>query len=41
MIEPIDKVTSEKTLENAIRRFRERGIIPPTFGQQRDPGLIP
>ena len=41
MIEPIDKVTSEKTLENAIRRFRERGIILPTFGQQRNPGLIP
>jgi cysteine synthase len=41
MIQPIDKVTSEKTLENAVRRFRERGIILPTFGQQRNPDLIP
>jgi cysteine synthase len=41
MIQPIDKVTSEKTLENAVMRFRERGIILPTFEQQRNPGLVP
>ena len=41
MIQPIDKVTSEKTLENAVMRFRERGIILPTFEQQRNPDLVP
>jgi cysteine synthase len=41
MIQPIDKVTSEKTLENAVKRFRKRGIILPTFEQQRNPDVIP
>jgi cysteine synthase len=41
MIRPIDKITSETALENAVSRFRERGIILPTFEQQRKPELIP
>ena len=41
MIDPIDKITSETALENAVSRFRERGIILPTFEQQRHPELIP
>ncbi|MDZ7635133.1 MAG: pyridoxal-phosphate dependent enzyme [Bacteroidales bacterium] len=41
MIHPIDKITSETALENAVNRFRERGIILPTFEQQRHPELIP
>ncbi len=41
MIQPIDKITSEKTLDNAVKRFRERGIILPAFEQQRNPDLIP
>ncbi|MDF1561193.1 MAG: pyridoxal-phosphate dependent enzyme [Bacteroidales bacterium] len=41
MIRPIDTITSETALENAVSRFRERGIILPTFGQQMYPELIP
>lgn len=41
MIQPIDKITNEKALENAVRRFRERNIILPSFAQQRHPELIP
>jgi cysteine synthase len=41
MIQLTDKITDEEALENAIRRFRERGIILPTFAQQRNPDLIP
>ena len=41
MIEPIDNITSETALENAVNRFRERGIILPTFEQQRHPERIP
>jgi hypothetical protein len=41
MVQPIDKITSETALENAVNRFRERGIILPTFAQQRNPDLIP
>jgi cysteine synthase len=41
MIRTIDKITSETALENAVNRFRERGIILPTFMQQRNPELIP
>ncbi|MFN2314145.1 MAG: pyridoxal-phosphate dependent enzyme, partial [Bacteroidales bacterium] len=35
------KITSETALENAVNRFREKGIILPTFEQQRHPELIP
>ena len=41
MIRPIDTITSETALENAVRRFREKGIILPTFRQQMNPELIP
>ncbi|NOZ47202.1 MAG: pyridoxal-phosphate dependent enzyme [Chlorobi bacterium] len=41
MIKPIDTVVDEKTLQSAISRFKERGIILPTFKQQRNPELIP
>ena len=41
MIKPIDKVTNEKALENAIQRYKELGIILPTFEQQKHPELIP
>ena len=41
MIQIIDKVTNPETLKSAIGRFRERGIILPTFEQLRNPELIP
>ncbi|MFO7873141.1 MAG: pyridoxal-phosphate dependent enzyme [Bacteroidales bacterium] len=41
MIKPIDKVVDEKARRNAVERFREKGIILPTFEQQRDPSRIP
>lgn len=41
MIKPIDRVTNEKALENAVKRFAERGIILPTFEQQKNPALVP
>ncbi len=41
MIQLIDKVTNEKALSNAVKRFREKQIILPTFAQQQDPSLVP
>jgi len=41
MIRPIDKVTNEKALENAVKVYKERGIILPTFEQQKNPEIIP
>jgi cysteine synthase len=41
MIQLIDKITNSKALENAVKRFREKGIILPTFEQQWSPELIP
>ncbi|HON17883.1 MAG TPA: hypothetical protein PK990_01805 [Salinivirgaceae bacterium] len=41
MIKVIDSITDQKALDNAIARFRERGIILPTFAQLRNPELIP
>ncbi len=41
MIRPIDKVTNEKALENAIKVYKERGIVLPTFEQQKNPDTIP
>jgi cysteine synthase len=41
MIRVTTKVTNEKVLQNAVNRFKERGIILPTFEQQRNPDLIP
>ncbi len=41
MIEIIDRISNPTALENAIKRFREKGIILPTFKQQQNPELIP
>jgi len=41
MISPITKITNPKALENAVKRYREKGIILPTFAQQKNPELIP
>lgn len=41
MIKPITEITNEKALENAIKRYREIGIILPTFAQQKNPELVP
>ncbi len=41
MIKPIDRVTDEKALANAVKVYKERGIILPTFKQQMHPELIP
>ncbi len=41
MIEIFDRVTNLKVFENAVKRFREKGIILPTFQQQQNPELIP
>ncbi len=41
MIVPIDKITNQKALDNAIKRYKEKGIILPTFAQQKNPELIP
>ncbi len=41
MIPIIDKITDEKAFENAVKRFREKKIVLPTFEQQRNPDLIP
>jgi len=41
MIQLIDKITNQNIFDNAVKRFKERGIILPTFEQQRNPELIP
>jgi cysteine synthase A len=41
MIQIIDRVIDRQVLEKTARRFRERGIILPTFAQQKDPELVP
>ena len=41
MIRPIDTITDEQALENAVRRFREKKILLPTFEQQQNPDAIP
>ena len=35
-----DRVVDEEALANSVRRFRERGITLPTFGQLADPSTI-
>lgn len=37
----IDKVVNSDILEKAIKRYREKGIILPTFAQMQNPELIP
>jgi cysteine synthase len=41
MIEIIDKVQNADIRAKAARRFKEKGIILPTFKQMRNPELIP
>ncbi len=40
MIEIIKEVQNEKVRAGAVQRFRERGIILPTFAEMRNPKLI-
>jgi len=40
MIRPISQITNEVALKKAIERYKERGIILPTFEQMRNPKLI-
>ncbi len=41
MIKIVDCVSNAKALENAVGRFREKGIILPTIKQQQNPELVP
>ncbi|MCU0285622.1 MAG: pyridoxal-phosphate dependent enzyme [Acidobacteria bacterium] len=41
MIEIIDKVVDSKVLQKSVSRFREKGIILPTFKQMKNPDLVP
>jgi len=41
MIEIIDKIYDEEVLEKAVKRYREKGIILPTFKQMENPSLVP
>ncbi len=37
----IDLTVNEEQLERVVQRARERGILIPTFAEQRDPRLVP
>lgn len=41
MIETIDHVVNRDIVKKAAKRFKEKGIILPTFAQMRNPELIP
>jgi cysteine synthase len=41
MIKPLASIVNQQALENAIKRYREKKIILPTFAQQKNPELIP
>ena len=41
MINVIDKIKNKDVRQKAIERFREKGIVLPTFEQMRNPDLIP
>ena len=41
MIEIIDKIVNPEVRAKAARRFKEKGIILPTFAQMRNPELVP
>lgn len=41
MIPIIDKVVNGEVLQKAIDRYREKGIILPTFAQMQNPELVP
>jgi len=41
MIEITNKIVDPAALENAVKQYREKGIILPTFAQMENPELIP
>jgi len=41
MITFIKEIENPQALENAVKRFKEKGIILPTFKQQENPELVP
>ncbi|HPT14263.1 MAG TPA: pyridoxal-phosphate dependent enzyme, partial [Bacteroidales bacterium] len=41
MISTTDQVINQEILRRAVNRYREKGIILPTFAQMQNPGLIP
>ncbi len=41
MIEILDHVVNADIRKKAAKRFKEKGIILPTFAQMRNPELIP
>ena len=41
MIPITDRVTDPAARAHAVARYRERGIVLPTFAQMRDPALVP
>jgi cysteine synthase len=41
MIDADNRIVDEKVLESAIKRLKEKGIILPTFEEQRNPELVP
>ena len=41
MIELMDHVVNEKVLQKAVERYREKGIILPTFKQMQKPERVP
>lgn len=41
MIKIDNRIKNKKALDNAIKRFRERKILLPTFEQMKNPNLIP
>jgi cysteine synthase len=41
MISITDKIIDEKILQKAVNRYREKGIILPTFAQMQNPDQIP
>ncbi len=41
MIQIVNKVVNPDVRKKAINRFREKGIVLPTFAQMRNPDLIP
>jgi len=41
MIQLTDKIVNPAARQKAIERFREKGIVLPTFAQMRNPELVP
>lgn len=41
MIKPVDHIVNPAARQKAVERFREKGIVLPTFAQMRNPELVP